>query len=97
MTHYDFHPDATNEADVAAIFYKTKQPGLEKRFLEALEDAILRVKRNPMIYRNIEGNIRKCRLLHFPYGLIYRVVRDRIEIIAVMHLRKKPGYWRNRG
>lgn len=71
MKPFRFHPEALQETDSAAAFYKERQPGLEERYLEALQDAVLRVRRNPSLYRKIEGEIRKCRLLHFPYGLIY--------------------------
>lgn len=91
-----FHPEALAEADGAAAFYKEQQPDLEVRFLEALNDAISRIRRNPLIYRRIEGEVRKCRILRFPYGIVYRVSNDRIEIIAVMHLRQQPGYWKSR-
>ncbi len=84
------------EADFAASFYKEKQPGLETRFLDSLEDALRRIQRHPLIYRKIEGNLRKCKLPHFPYGVIYRVQSGNIEIIAVMHLRQAPGYWMKR-
>lgn len=91
-----FHPEALEEAENAATFYKEQQLGLEVRFLEALNDTIARIRRNPLVYRRIESEIRKCRVMRFPYGVIYRVSTDRIEVIAVMHLRQRPGYWKSR-
>ncbi|MCB1806557.1 MAG: type II toxin-antitoxin system RelE/ParE family toxin [Candidatus Competibacteraceae bacterium] len=91
-----FHPEALKEADEAAAFYKQKHPGLELRFLEALNDIIARIRRNPSIYRRIEGEVRKCRIMRFPYGVIYRDQGDRVEVLAVMHLRQRPGYWKSR-
>ena len=32
----------------------------------------------------------------FPYALLYRVWNEQIEILAVMHLSRKPGYWADR-
>jgi toxin ParE1/3/4 len=32
----------------------------------------------------------------FPYQLIYRVEADTITVYAVAHLKRKPGYWRDR-
>ena len=61
MKSYQFHPEALKEADDAASFYQKQQPGLETRFLEALEDAINRIRRNPLLYQRIDGEIRKCR------------------------------------
>ncbi len=31
----------------------------------------------------------------FPYGLIYRIQSDRVVIVAVMHLKRRPFYWRS--
>lgn len=91
-----WHGEASAEADAATAFYNEKQPGLAQRFLDDIEDALQRIQRHPQAYRLVEGDIRKCRAAHFPYGIIYRVRSDLIEIIAVMHLRRSPGYWKQR-
>ena len=88
--------EALNEADAATAFYQERQSGLSKRFLDNLEDAATRIVRNPYLYKKIESNIRKCKVPHFPYALIYRTQQESLEIIAVMHLRKEPGYWKHR-
>ena len=90
------HPQAQEEMEQTILFYKKQQAGLEKRFIEAAEDAINRVCRNPLLYRKIDDNVRKCRLLHLPYAIIFRINPAQIEIIAVMHLRKQPNYWQSR-
>lgn len=33
---------------------------------------------------------------NFPYGIVYHVVRDKVVIVAVMHLTRRPGYWKSR-
>jgi toxin ParE1/3/4 len=91
-----WHPDAKLEADHAAAFYQSKQQGLERRFLDNLEDALDRIQRNPQVFRCIAGDLRKCRVARFPYGIIFRVNPNYIEVIAIMHLRRKPGYWKAR-
>lgn len=91
-----WHPEARAEADAAAAFYKDKQPGLALRFLDSLEEALHRIQRHPQAYRQLSGEVRRCRVRHFPYGVIYRARTDFIEVIAVMHLRRSPGYWKAR-
>jgi plasmid stabilization system protein ParE len=88
-----WHGEARAEADAAAAFYNEKQAGLAQRFLDK---ALHRIQRHPQVYRQMEGDIRKCRVPHFPYGVIYRIRPDSIEIVAVMHLRRLPGYWKQR-
>ncbi len=90
-----WHPAARAEADAAAAFYGDKRRGLAGRFLNNLEDAVQRAMARPGIYPQLEPGIRSCRLKSFPHALVFRGGRD-IEIIAVMHLRRRPGYWRDR-
>lgn len=91
-----WHREARAETDAAAAFYNEKQAGLAQRFLDNLEEALHRIQRHPQAYRQVEGEIRKCRVAHFPFGVIYRVRSDSIEIIAVVHRRQSPGYWKQR-
>ncbi len=94
--HVRWHPEAQGEAAEAAQFYWERQPGLEQRFLDILEDALHRILRRPQLYPKVVGDIHKCKLPRFPYGLIYRAKPDAIEVLAVMHLRREPGYWKPR-
>ena len=32
----------------------------------------------------------------FPFVVVYRVAADGIEVVAVAHGSRKPGYWKNR-
>lgn len=91
-----WQPAAVEEVDAIAAFYQEKQEGLEQRFLEVLEDALRRIGRRPHMYQTIEKDIRRCRLPRFPYGIIFRMQTEHIEIIAVMHLHRQPGYWQAR-
>ena len=96
MRPYRFYPEARAEAEAAAAFYETKQAGLGGRFVAALDDAVKRVRRNPSIYREMEGGLRQCRLLRFPFGVVFREQGSAIEIVAVIHIRREPGYWKGR-
>ena len=44
----------------------------------------------------LDGDIRRALVKQFPYGVIYSEEQQEILIIAVMHLHRKPEYWRNR-
>ena len=96
MKRFRIHPGAIAEVDDAAAYYKQKAEGLEQRFLDEFEDALTQIRRRPMMYRIVANAIHKCRLRHFPYGLIYRLQNDVVEVVAVMHLRKDPEYWEAR-
>ncbi|MBL7074928.1 type II toxin-antitoxin system RelE/ParE family toxin [candidate division KSB1 bacterium] len=96
MKPVQFHAEARAELFESIRYYESQQSGLGKRLMAALRDAVQRIQANPLLYHILEDDIRQCRVLRFPYGLIYRCKEERIEIIAVMHLRRKPGYWKTR-
>ena len=39
---------------------------------------------------------RKFLLRRFPYGVVYRITKSAIQVIAVAHGRRRPGYWKSR-
>jgi toxin ParE1/3/4 len=96
VSRVEFHPAARREFVEAAHYYQGQRPGLGRRFALAVRDAIQRIQEYPLLYRVLEDGIRRCRVLRFPYGIVYRSTADRIEIIAVMHLHRQPGYWESR-
>jgi len=91
-----FHPEARRELLEAAGWYETQQPGLRGRFLAAAEDAVRRAEALPFLCTAVSDDIRQCRVRRFPYGVIFRPVSEGIEVLAVMHLHREPGYWRHR-
>ena len=96
MKAIKFHSDAESEMNKAAEYYESRQKDLGKRFLESVRSVINQIRINPEIFKIIHNNIRFAQTSIFPYGIIYRVKDECLEIIAVMHLKRRPGYWKNR-
>jgi len=96
MTSVLFHPEADAEVVAAANYYESQQEDLGKRFLSNIEDGLARIRINPLLYPLIDGDVRRCLTRTFPFGILFRESGDAIVIIAVMHLRRKPGYWKER-
>lgn len=93
---HDFHPEARLEYRDAAIFYNGRRPGLGAAFTLEIEATIKRIKETPDRWPVIEQDVRKCLTRVFPYSILYTIEQDAILIVSVMHLRRKPGHWRNR-
>ena len=93
---FDFHPEARLEYREAAAFYESRRSGLGAAFTLEVEAAIDRVRQDPNAWRLIEQDVRRCLTHTFPYGVLYTVEKESILIVAVMHLHRQPGYWRNR-
>ncbi|MDP3091986.1 MAG: type II toxin-antitoxin system RelE/ParE family toxin [Nitrospira sp.] len=90
-------PAAKSEIRQAALFYEDCREGLGREFLDSVESAFEQIHRHPAVWRILKGRFRRYLLQRFPYGVIYAVDEDVIYIAAVMHLKRKPGYWVSRG
>ncbi len=91
-----FHPEAEAEMMSAAKYYETQQKDLGKRFLASVQDALNRIQVNPVLYQEIETGVRRCLTMTFPFGVVFRIMPNQYVIIAMMHLHREPGYWKNR-
>ncbi len=96
MLPFRLHPSADQEAIEAAQWIKEDDPYQAALFVEALENAILRACKQPEIYPCFDGEFRKVRAGKFTYAVVFRLKNGEIQILAVMHLHREPGYWRER-
>ena len=93
---YEFHPEALEEYEEAALYYAERDPGLALRFIETVEEAIQRILEAPARWRVIDEDVRRFLTRVFPYGVLYTVEPDFVLIVAVMHCSREPGYWKQR-
>ena len=86
---------AESEARSAFLWYLRRSPRAAESFGLALEEAIDGVAEAPERYPELEPGIRRRLVLHrFPYAVLYRVAGEEVQVVAVMHLNRRPGYWR---
>ena len=91
-----FHPEAESEVIDAAVWYEAQQTTLGKRFITSVQDALNRIELNPELYPSVESDVRRCLTSTFPFGVLFCVRLDMLQIMAVMHLSRHPDYWKNR-
>ena len=89
-------PAAKAELSQAALYYEDSRHGLGEEFLVAVEAAFDQIRKHPTIWRILKGRFRRYLVQQFPYGVIYAVEGRTIYVAAVMHLKRKPGYWASR-
>lgn len=91
-----WHEDAEEEYASAAVYYERQVEDLGERFIEQVEATLARVLSAPLRPRCFENACRKLHVNRFPYALIYRVKADELQILALTHAKRRPGYWRER-
>ena len=92
----EFHRAAAEELRAAAIFYEDRVPGLGEQFLTEVEHACSRVGEHQALGPRLDPQHRRLGLRRFPFALIYRITTSKVQIVAVAHDRRKPGYWKQR-
>jgi plasmid stabilization system protein ParE len=80
----------------ARDWYEGHREGLGGEFLTAVVDVFDRIRDSPESYAMEYRGVRPARLRRFPYIVYYRIVRDSIEVLAVLHGRRHPRAWRSR-
>ena len=90
------HPLAADEAEAARIWYAERNPRAAEMFLDELDLAIARVAENPQRWPQVRGPFRRYIFPKFPFSLVYRFTPASIEVVAIAHHRRRPGYWKTR-
>ena len=88
-----FHDLAKVELNEAAQYYERDSPGLGAAFVTEVERCTAAILEHPEAGPIVTGAIRRRLLRRFPYGLLYRIRPEQIRILAVMNLKRRPGYW----
>jgi len=94
--HVDFHPEAVAEAQAANRWYRERSASAADAYLAEIDRAVEAIAEDPKMWPRYVHGTRRYILHRFPFYLVYRETSGRIEIIAVAHGRRKPGYWKNR-
>jgi plasmid stabilization system protein ParE len=65
-------------------------------FADSVDEAVARIEAMPQMYAMVFQNVRRGKLRRFPYLIYYRVLSDRLEVIAVLHASRDPKLWQER-
>ena len=93
---FAFHPEARKEINQSFDFYDKQNNKLGTEFLEEVYSTIQRIIEFPKAFPKYSKNTRKCLTNRFPFAVIYQHTKDEIFIVAVAHLLRKPGFWKER-
>ena len=94
---FDFHPEAEAELNEAVSFYEAAETQLGEEFLLEVLATVCTILSHPRAWPVLEGEVRRCLVNRFPYAVLYSIEPDRVFVLALMHLHRRPGYWKTRG
>jgi len=88
-----FHPETAREIQGAFDWYQKRDESSARAFALEIDIAVERIAASPTRWPKLAEGIRRYLLKRFPFSMIYRIKGDEIQIIAVAHARRRPGYW----
>ena len=91
-----FHAAAEAELVEAVAWYDQQRPGLGDALAADVRATLDRIAEQPEAWHPLTPTTRRCQTQRFPYGVVYQVRGDVILVLAVMHMRRRPGHWRDR-
>lgn len=91
-----FLPAAEAELLKEVAHYSAAGRGLGVRFERAVEGAVRMAVANPDGGIPSSTGTRSRLVKGFPFSVVYRASSTEILIVAVVHHRRKPGYWLSR-
>jgi len=84
---------AQQDLDRAAEWYDGEREGLGDDFREAVIRRLLQVGRFPLSCPIAVRDLRRLTVGSFPYCVYYRIVRNEISVVAILHAKRNPGNW----
>jgi plasmid stabilization system protein ParE len=92
----EFHEAASLEFEAAFAWYFERSKRAAFRFALEVERAIATIADAPERFPAGISNTRRFLLQRFPFAVVYRELPYVIQVLAVAHGRRRPGYWKMR-
>ena len=94
--NFRFLAPAQEELLEAISYYSAITTELGMSFEEAVAIAVRSAVAHPERGAPRSKRTRRWLVQGFPYGVIYRVSKDELVVVAVAHERKQPEFWARR-
>jgi toxin ParE1/3/4 len=92
----ELHPQAIEDIRGARDWYASRNELAAAGFFSEVEYGLKRIAELPDAWPAYLHGTRRFLLRRYPYSLVYRVKPSMIEVIAVAHAKRRPGFWRDR-
>lgn len=96
MKRVAYHRLAAAELVESDCCYDQRRPGLGDQFLRSVEAVQELIRAQPQLGRRGLLDTLSFRTKRFPFRVVYELQPDRIWIVVVAHLSRRPGYWARR-
>ncbi len=93
---FEIHPEALEEFKSSLLWYLERSETAAANFVAEMDRAVELVVQSPGRWPRGDHGTRKFVLQRFPFAVIYRETETAIQVVAIAHGHRRPGYWKKR-
>lgn len=82
--------EAKQDIADAKRWYASRVDNLDKRFLKAVEEALVRIQRNSFAFKKVYKKFRQTAVKKFPYVILYEPEYNNVVIYSVFNTWQHP-------
>jgi toxin ParE1/3/4 len=96
MKPVSYHSETRTESREAIDWYWSRSPEAALDFAHELNSCLIQLRKSPQSCPPFLHGTRRVLLERFPYSVVFRERLHDIQVIAVAHAKRRPGYWAKR-
>lgn len=96
MKRIKLHPEAEEDIEQAVSYYEERRSGYGSKFLDNYVSATSFIRQFPESGTRYYERVLFTTLNDFPYSIFYLNLERSIFVLAVIHDRRRPGFWLDR-
>ncbi len=98
MNHRPVRLTAAAEQDLleAVGWYRKEAPHVVPGFRWRVRESLQRIGGNPFHFPAVQGEVRRALVHGFRHVVLFRLLPDSIQVIAVLHSSLDPQVWQSR-
>jgi plasmid stabilization system protein ParE len=88
--------EADRDLASAALWYELHVSGLGHDFLGGVVQTLRSIAEGPVKYPIVWRETRRALMNRFPFGIYFRIERDAVVVVGIMHGSRHPRNWQKR-
>lgn len=92
----ELHPEAVEGTRAAYDWYRDRNSAAAANFIAEIDRAMEAIAEAPDRWPRYIHNTRRFLLRRFPFSVVFRLAEAALQVVAIVHGRRRPGYWRKR-
>ena len=89
-------PEAEADIREAFLWYRERSPLAADGFRSEVSEAIDDLAESAGVWPRDEDDVYRRVLRRFPYTIHYELAESVVNVLAVAHHSRRPGFWRDR-